>query len=187
MGLIHAEACRRLVVEADITFGGIGFQEFPIRLGEGDGNLAIGIERIVDAHIVVPSRPLQPLEAAGEAEGADAFGQFVAFDGIYRIGSQKPARGAVADAGTLPADEHERGGGDQLVADVIGLVGIDDVEEPIGQIGQLGGVGGDQEFDDAQLVLGHLQLRPGWYGVRFPSILSICSTGLQSAYHLPKE
>jgi hypothetical protein len=49
----------------------------------------------------------------------------------------------------------ERSGGDQLVAELVGLVALDEGEEPVGEIGGSVGGGGGEECDDPPLGIGH--------------------------------
>jgi hypothetical protein len=70
------------------------------------------------------------------------------------FGDQGPG-GVEADPRVQAADVHERGDGDQLVAQLLLAVPLEEGEQPIGEIGGPGRVGGHEEFDDLQLGIGH--------------------------------
>ena len=70
------------------------------------------------------------------------------------FGDQGPG-GVEADPRVQAADVHERGGGDQLVAQLLLAVALEEGEQPVGEVGGPGRVGGHEEFDDPQLGIGH--------------------------------
>src|SRR5512135_3312358 len=65
---------------------------------------------------------------------------------------------------------NQRGGGDQLVAQLFLAVAPQEGEQPVGEVGGAGGVGGPEEFDDPQLGIGHGRSPLGSNGSRSPAL-----------------
>ena len=159
----------------------------PSRLGQLHRDDALGVERVVDEDVLEPPRTLQPLEAAGQPERRDPSGEVFEPRRVGRVFGDQGPGGAEADPRVQAADVHERGGGDQLVAQLLVAVGLEEGQQPVGEIGGPGGVGGHEELDDPQLGLGHGRSPSGPNGSRSPvsasvylSIVSIGSPRLQA-------
>ena len=158
-----------LHVDMDFLPRRIRVEEPPRLLGQPHGDLGIRVERIPERHVLIESRPLHPLEGTGQAKSPDPRRQFVELGRVAGIACEDATGVAEFDTRPFPSDEHERGGGDQLVARFVAAIVFEEGEEPIGQVGEFDGIGSEEELDDASLGVGHGRLRHGLDESRSPA------------------
>jgi hypothetical protein len=104
------------------------------RLGQLHRHGALGVERVVDEDVLEPPRTLQPLEAAGQPECRDPTGEVFESRRVGRVFGDQGPGGVEADPRVQAAGVQERGGGDQLMAELLLAVPLEEGEQPVGEV-----------------------------------------------------
>jgi hypothetical protein len=119
-------------VDVDFLLRRIRVEELPILLGYPHRNHSVRVERVSDKNLIIETGTLQAFEAAGQPKGLNLRRQLFEFRRVADVVREDLPGGAELDLRLFPADEHERSGGDQFVAQLFPALPFDEGEEPIG-------------------------------------------------------